>query len=106
MKLLADISWYKDIKELINSKGFEYYNQYINQIIIDYKNSIVKIDPNKNKLIYTEHDINRKVLWILNDIKRTPLETLHSMRWTVQEDEDSSSKIVKVINELRKKLGI
>ncbi len=72
----------------------------------EYVKSILSIHPDKNKPIYSEHDLNRKILWLLKDIKKTPLETLNSMWWSVQDDEELGGKMSDLIRSVRKKLGV
>ena len=106
MKLKLDIEWYNDILAMIESKWFEFYNKNIDYLLKEYEEEILKINPEKNVVKYTEHDLNRKLLGILRDIKSSPLHALQSMRAWVQTDEDSASKIQKVITTLKHKLGI
>lgn len=100
-----NIEWYKDIVDLINSKWYVVYSWLIDYLITKYTEEILIISKDKNKQEYTEHDLNRKMLWILKDMKQSPITALSQLWATVQDDENSSAKIAETIKTAKRKIG-
>jgi len=104
--MLNKIEWYKDIKALVMSDWFIAYTNYLKSLEKLYINSILKLDKSKSEKQYTEHDINRKILEVIRWIKESPLTALNEIRTSVQEDLESTEKILKVIKHTNNILGI
>lgn len=105
MKDFKNIEQYKHILELVNSKWYVAYSHVLKYLIERYKEEIMKIDKEKNKVLYTEHDINRKLVGILNDLLRSPTRILGELWTEVQEDEESATKISKTIKKAKQVIG-
>lgn len=89
----ADFIIPEDIKPLIamvNSDGFEIYIKYLRHLRAMHIESILEIDPKKTEIVYTEHDLNRKTLNLIEDLLAAPIDALSGLWATVQHDEKTS----------------
>jgi hypothetical protein len=89
--------------EFINSEAFEQYTELLNKKIAEYEDAILTFSPEMSKIQFSAHDVNRKVLEVLKDIRQHPLRVLEEMKALVQisdKDTEATEKLIKKVKQV------
>jgi hypothetical protein len=69
------------LMEFVEHPGFKlFFKNLLRDKIEEFKNSILQIHPEANKVQYSWHDIDRKVLHILQDLYANPANRYEELR--------------------------
>jgi hypothetical protein len=89
------------LMEYINSEAFELYTELLNKKIAEYEDAILTFNPELSKIQFSAHDVNRKVLQVLKDIRKHPLKVLEELKAMVQTSDKDTEATDKLINKVR-----
>lgn len=89
------------LMEYVNSETFELYTELLNKKIAEYEDAILTFSPELSKVQYSAHDINRKTLEVLKDIRKHPLRMLEELKALVQLSDKDTEATEKLINKVK-----
>jgi len=90
------------LMEFINSEAFNHYSELINSKIAEYEDAILTFNAELSRVQYSAHDVNRKVLEVLNDIRKQPLRALEEMKALVQMSDEDTVATDRLIDKVKK----
>lgn len=73
-----------DIIDLINNDKWKIYDDLLNSLIVEYQETLELVHPYMNDKVFTQHDLNAKLLNIIRRLKSEPIEELKRLKLRAQ----------------------